>query len=93
MHLTPAQAADPKLGALQVEQDADRMAHLALELADMKKAGLVVLMFAVAQVQAEDVGARLVQLLDHLRVRAGRSQSRDYLRLAVTPHRILSAFS
>ena len=51
------EAADAEFGALDVGEDADGAADMFLERADHGDAGQVVLVGAVAEVEAEDVGA------------------------------------
>jgi len=69
--LAVAERADAQLRALQVEQDADRPAEALLKGADGLHAGAMVLVHAVAEVEAEDVDAGAEQGLDALRRRAG----------------------
>jgi hypothetical protein len=55
--LALGEGADPQLRPLQVEQDADRAAQRAFERTQDVEALLVVVVGAVAEVQAEHVGA------------------------------------
>src|SRR5690606_14418304 len=77
---------DADLRALQVLQDRDRPLELLLDRADDLAALAVILVAAVAEVQAEDVGAGQEQLADALPVAAGRTQRGDDLRIAVSAH-------
>src|SRR4030095_16493504 len=53
--------ADSQLRSLQIHQDADRTPALLLDLADEVVALLVILVRAVAEIEAEHVGAGLEQ--------------------------------
>ena len=55
------QLPDSQLGPLQVQQDPDRMIELSFQIADDVEAGPMVVVSAMAEVQAEDVGAGLDQ--------------------------------
>ena len=68
------EAADAQLGPLHVGEDADRAADLLLQRADGGDEGGVVLVGAVAEVQAEDVGAAPEQAAQHLGRGAGRAE-------------------
>ena len=80
------EAADPQLGPLQVHDRADRPAALLLDLANDREARRVVLVAAVAEVEAEHVGAGIGQLADALLGRAGGTQRRDDLGATVSAH-------
>ena len=80
------EAADPELGPLQIHDRADRPAAVLLDLANDREARRVVLVAAVAEVEAEHVGAGIGQLADPLLGRAGRTQRRDDLGAAVSAH-------
>ncbi len=78
--------ADAELRPLQVHQHADRPVEIFLDLADDVVARLVVFMRAMGEIQPEDVGPGLEQRLDLLARRAGGSQGRDDLGLALASH-------
>ncbi|MNV20285.1 hypothetical protein D3C71_1111770 [compost metagenome] len=73
------QAGDPDLGALQVGQYADVQPEPAGDLADPPCDLPVLLVAAVGEVEAKDIGAREQQLLHHLAGGAGRAQGGDNL--------------
>ena len=73
------EGADAQLRALQVEQDADRPADLLLDRADHLGRARVVLVRAVAEIEAEDVDAGLEQRLDPLVRRGGGPERGDDL--------------
>ena len=80
-----AEAADAELRALDVGEDADRAAGLLLECADEGDAGAVVVVGAVAEVDAEDVGAGVEQAAQHVRGGGGGAEGGDDAGAAVTP--------
>src|SRR3546814_8941547 len=67
-------------------EDADRPVDLPLQGADCPVHAGVILVRAVAEVQAEGVRARQEQAFQRVRRRAGRSDGGDDLRTAVTTH-------
>ena len=78
--------ADPDLGALQVLQNGDRAAGLALERTDRGVDLAVVVMRSMAEVQPEHVGSGQEQLAQPLRRRAGRPDGRNDLGVTMTAH-------
>ena len=78
--------ADPDLGALQVLQDGDRAAGLALERADGGVDPAVVVVRPVAEVQPEHVGPGQEQLAEPLRGGAGRPDGGDDLGVTMAAH-------
>ncbi|EGY02208.1 hypothetical protein AZA_75669 [Nitrospirillum viridazoti Y2] len=78
--------ADADLGALQVLQDADGPAHFLFQRPDVGVDLGMVLMGAMAEVQAEGVDARQEQRLQHLGRVAGGSDGGDDLGTAVATH-------
>ena len=67
LDLAVADGADADLGSLEILKDADGTADLPLQRADVAVDLGVVVLGAVAEVQAEDVDARLDQLFQHFR--------------------------
>ena len=65
-HRAAGERADPQLRPLQIDQDADRPAGVALDRADHAHQLAHALLAGVAHVDAEDVGAGLEQLRDHV---------------------------
>jgi len=61
------EGADPQLGSLQVDDDADRPPGLLLDPPDQVVALLVILMGSVAEIEPEHVGSRLEQGANDLR--------------------------
>ena len=97
-HETPArlqldapalEGADAQLGALHVRHDAYRAERMALQLAQDAVPPCVVLGPAMAEVEAEDIDARLEQPVDGLRARSRRSERRDDLGPSLAAHRVL----
>jgi hypothetical protein len=80
------EGADAQLRTLQVEQHADGAPALALHLANDFHAALVILVLAVAEIQAEDVGAGIEEGLYGLEVIAGRPEGGDDLGMLAWPH-------
>jgi hypothetical protein len=87
-HGAVLQRPDADFGALQVLEDAYGAADLGLERADRVVAALVVLLRAVTEVQAEDVGASFEQTAEHDGLGARRPERGDNLRLALPLHRV-----
>ena len=79
---------EAQLGALQVREQSDRPPRFALHLPHDVVATLVIFMRAVAEVEAEDVGAGVEQRANRIRRRAGGSERRDDLGFAVAFHRV-----
>ena len=83
---TLGQAADPQLGSLQVGQD-DGTPGLLLDRAHDVVALLMLLVAAMAEVEAEHVGPGLEQRPDHVRAGARRPEGGDNLGMTGTAHR------
>ena len=77
---------DAQLWALQVREHLDRPARFALHLTHDVVATLVIFMHAVAEVEAEDVGAGVEQGANGVRRRAGGSERRNDLCFAISFH-------
>ena len=77
---------DAQLGALQIDQHADGPAKILFDLAHMVVAPAMILVSAVAQIHAEDVGAGLDQCANLVGRAAGRTQRRQDLRHALASH-------
>ena len=80
------EGADAQLRPLEVGEDADGRAELDLDLADDPVAGGDVLVGAMAHVEAEDIGARLVQGADHLLGGGGGAERGHDLDVAMASH-------
>ncbi len=78
--------AQSQLGALQVHQDGDRVLVLLLQRTQQLDPLLVVLRRAVAEVEAEDVGAGLEQFLQPFRAGGGRPERGHDLGEALAEH-------
>src|SRR3954468_14466004 len=85
-HTAFGECADPQLRALQVREDADGPADLPLNGTDDVAALLVILVRAVAEVEAEYVCPRLEETSDDLRTGTRRAEGGDDLGIAVTMH-------
>ena len=79
--------AEAELGSLQIGEDADRPAGLALDLANLGKARAMLVVGAMAEIEAEDVDAGLEQGADALEAGARRPHGRDDLGAAPPPQR------
>ena len=90
LDLAAGEIAEPQLRPLHVGEDADRPAGIGFDLADRLEAGAVIVMRAVAEIEAEHVDAGVEQRADALRARAGGAESRDDLGAALPPHGDLS---
>ena len=71
---TAGQATDAQLGALQIGENGDRPTRLSLNCAHDIVARLMLVMGAVAEIEAEHVCCRLKQSTYHLRARACRPE-------------------
>ena len=78
--------ADPELRSLQVDENADRVAFLGLDLADGRHQLAHELVIAVAHVDAEDIRARPEELLDHRLFGRCRPQRCENLGSSRPPH-------
>src|SRR5947208_13782119 len=78
--------ADAELGALEVDQDADRPVIFLLQPADDVEALAMIGVAAMAEIEPEDVGAGLEQAADHLRRRARRPERGEDLDVALASH-------
>ena len=83
------EGADPELGALHVGHDADGAEGVALQLAEYAVPPCMVLGPAMAEIEAEDVDARLEQPVYGVCARSRRSERRDDLGPALVAHRVL----
>src|SRR5690606_18293748 len=79
-HLAALELADADLGALEIDEDADRPPDLALELPHRVVARAMIRPLAVAEVQAEQIGARRMQRADLVRRRRSGPERRNDLR-------------
>ena len=86
LHRPLGEGAEPQLGALQVHQDGDRVIVFLLERAELLDPLAMIVVRAVAEVQAEDVGAGLEQGAQALGRRSGGPQGGDDLGEALTTH-------
>ena len=87
----PREGADAELGALQVDQDADRALAVALDLADGRHQPAHGRVVGVAHVDAEDVGAGVEQTPDRLLVGGRRPQRGENLDPTGAAHQLLPA--
>src|SRR6266496_3166363 len=78
--------ADPLLRPLQVDKNSDRPSNALLDGSDEFVALLVILVGAMAEVQAEHIRPCVEQATDDLRTGACRSQGGNDLCVAVTAH-------
>ena len=85
-HRPLGEGAQPELGALQVHQNGDGMPVLLLQRAQQVDALAMVVLRAVAEVQAKDVGAGLEQRTQPLAGGRGRPQRGDDLGEAIAMH-------
>ena len=85
---TGCEAADPELGPLKVDQNADRAAVLALDVADRRHELAHAVVGGVTHIDAEDVGAGLEQVCDDAAVRGRRTEGRDDLGATQTSHQL-----
>ena len=87
--LAADEGAEPQLGTLQIDQDADRPAGVLLEAADRRHQFAHAVLAGVTHIDAEDVGAGRKQLRDHAGVGGGRSERGDDLGAAQASHFLL----
>ena len=80
------QLADAQLGPLQIGEDADRTAEFRPQPADRLDPGRMLVVGAVAEVEPEDIRARLEQGADHFGRIARRPQRSHDLRVAMAAH-------
>ena len=78
--------ADAELGALQIDQDADRAREFGLQFAHDRMNVAQALMRGVTHVHAEHVGARFEQASHRCFVVGGRTERGDDLDPAISPH-------
>src|SRR5689334_15224485 len=83
---TGCQRADADLRSLQILEDADGPPELTLDGSDRLEATLVVVMRAVAEIQAEDVGSSFEEGANHLGTRTRGAERSDNLGIAVAAH-------
>ena len=81
---------DSKLGALQVEQNADRPAGLRLDRADRLHPLAMIGRSSMTEIQAENVDAPMEQRMDHRWRGARRAECRDDLGVPLTAHAVRS---
>ncbi|MCY1362421.1 hypothetical protein D9M69_491360 [compost metagenome] len=86
LHLAVGEAADAQFGPLQVHEDAERVVQLALDLAHPGIALGVVGVFAVAEVEAEDVHPGFDQGADVVEAPGGRAEGGEDFDLLVRSH-------
>ncbi|MNZ92468.1 hypothetical protein D3C78_1114950 [compost metagenome] len=86
MHLALGELADPQFRALQVHQNAERVVELAFDFADPLIALGVIGVFAVAEVQAEDVDPGLHQLANGVDPVGGGTQGGEDFDLFIRRH-------
>lgn len=86
LHGTGGEAADPQLRTLQVHEHADRVVQLRFHLAHPGEALRVIGVVAVAEVQAEQVGAGLHQGTDIVAAAGGRAEGGKDLGFLVGCH-------
>ncbi|MNN28698.1 hypothetical protein D3C81_1422770 [compost metagenome] len=91
LHGSVGEAADAQLRALQVHEDADRVAQLGLDFAHPLVAQGVVGVFAVAEVQAEQVGAGFHQGADVLAAFDRRAEGGEDLHFFIWSHLSLAS--
>ena len=84
--LAVGELADAKLGTLQIGEDADRTADRLFHRADARDQRAHQLVVGVAHIDAEHVGTRLEQFLQHGLVGRGRTDRCEYLDLAAASH-------
>jgi hypothetical protein len=81
-HLALFELADAQLRSLQVGKDRDRPAELAFGRAHQLVTFLMIGVRAVAEVEAEYIGAGIEQCLDHVETGTGRAERGHDLGLA-----------
>ncbi len=86
LHGTGGEAADPQLRTLQVHEHADRVVQFRFHLAHPGEALRVIGVVAVAEVQAEQVGAGLHQGTDIVAAAGGRAEGGEDLGFLVGCH-------
>src|SRR5262249_10924991 len=80
------EGAHAQLGSLQIEQHRNRPARFALDRANDVEALLVLVLAAVAEVEAEHIRAGIEQRADRGGIRARRAERGDDLGVAITAH-------
>src|SRR4051812_46427340 len=80
------EGADAKFWALKIDQDADRAAVAALDIADRGHHLAHLVVRGVAHIDAEDVGAGFEQAADHRAVGSGGAEGRKDLDAAQASH-------
>jgi len=78
-------------GPCRSAQDADRPPGVGFDLADLGESGAVLLMRAVAEIEAEDIDPRVEQRAQTLAAGARRPDRRDDLGAAQPPQRPVAA--
>ena len=86
LHRSLGEGAEAQLGALEVHQDGDRVLVFFFQCTELRDPLAMILMLAVAEVQAKDVGARLEQGAQTLGGCRGRAQRCHDLGEAVALH-------
>src|SRR3954447_22712590 len=79
LHGALGEGAEAKLGALQINQNADRTAIAAFDIANGLDQLSHLIMRGVAHVDAEHIGASLEQAADHRAVRGSRAKRSENL--------------
>ena len=89
--LAAREIAEPQLWALQIGEDADRPPGIAFDLADLGESGAVLLVGAVAEIEAEDIDPGVEQRAQALAAGARRPDRRDDLGAAQPAQRLVAA--
>src|SRR5216110_2739993 len=89
--LASREIAEPQLWPLQIGEDADRPPGIAFDLTDFGESGAVLLVGAVAEIEAEDIDPRVEQRAQALAAGARRADRRDDLGAAQPPQRPVAA--
>jgi len=85
-NLPVCEGAHAQFGSLKVGQDADGTLNAALDVADALHQSAHQVVVGVTHVDAEDIRAGLIQLLDHRLIGRGRPKRGDDLDLSATLH-------
>src|SRR5690606_14134408 len=80
------EGADTQLGALEIGQYGDRPFDAPLHIANAGDQRAHRIMVGVAHIDAEDIGARFIELFDHRLVGGGGPERGENLDLATTLH-------
>jgi hypothetical protein len=85
-YATGLKRADPQFRALKIDKDSYGTAYIALNSADQVVTLFMILVRAVAKVQAKNVSSRIKQTSDNLGTGACRTEGSDDFGVAVTAH-------